>query len=813
MIVEHAKIVIIGGGIIGASTAYHLAQLGEADCIVLEQGSVTNGSTWHAAGLVGQLRNNANVTQLLKYSVDLYRRLESETDQSTGWKMNGGLRLACNDDRVHEIKRQITMARSFGLEMHFLSPQEVAGICPMVKIEDLKGAAYLPTDGQVNPSDLTQSLLKGARKADVKVVENCKVEQIVSRNRRVKGVVTSQGTIECEFIVNCAGLWSQSVGMLSDVNIPIVPMKHHYVVTGKIKGIPPTMPTVRDPDRLIYFKEDVGGLVMGGYESNPQRWDTVAPVNNFGFSLLEFDLDHFEPLLKAGIERIPALENVPIKEMICGPESFTPDGNFILGEAPQLKNYFVGTGFNAFGIASAGGAGRALAEWLVGGAPSMDLGVVDIRRFGKVHYHQTWVQRRTVEICSKHYTMAWPHEEHASVRGHFRSVLYDELRTAGACFGEKLGWERANWFAEPGEDPVDRYSYRRPNWFEQIGIEHRAVRETVGIIDQSSFAKFILEGESALAILDLLCTNQMDRPVGSVIYTMMLNFKGGIECDVTVTRLAEQRFLIVAGTGYASHHYYHIANRIPKNCSDVNFTDVTDKYTTLSISGPNSRQLLQPVIDCDLSSVEFPFLKAKNVRICGLDAIALRVSFAGELGWELHIPTLNALRVYRAIAQQGAHNGLRNVGYRALETLRLEKGFRALGSDIGPDYTPLEAGLDKIVRLDSDASYIGHERLKHQSTQPLERYLVCFTLADKDVVLHGRETIYRNDVRVGWTSSAGWGYTVEKNIAYGYIRNSEGTSDEYLFNAEYELEVETVRVPVSIEREYLYDPKSRKLRT
>ncbi len=810
---QHCKIVIIGGGIIGSSTAYHLAQRGETDCIVLEQGEFTNGSTWHAAGLVGQLRSSANITQLLKYSVDLYDRLEAETGQATGWKMNGGLRLACDPERVREIKRQTTMAHSFGLEMHYLTPQEASDLCPILSTSDLLGAAFLPTDGQANPSDLTRSLITGARQKGIRFVEQVCVKSIGTENQSVKSVITSQGTIECEYVVNCTGLWSRALGALSGVNVPIVPMKHHYIVTGQVDGVVSNMPTVRDPDRLIYFKEEVGGLVFGGYELNPQHWDVNQPGEKFGFTLLDFDVDHFEPLMQAGLNRVPAMESASIKQLICGPESFTPDGNFILGEAPELKNYFIGTGFNAFGIASAGGAGLALAEWVATGSPPMDLGAVDIRRFGKVHRDTKWITERTIELCSKHYTMAWPNEEHKSGRPYYHSALYEDLRSANACFGEKLGWERPNWYAPIGENPKDIYSFQRPNWFDAVGIEHRAIREAVGVIDQSSFAKFRLSGKHALALLNWLCSNRMDRPVGTVVYTTMLNSAGGIECDVTVTRIAEDEFLIVAGTGFATHHYHHILNYLRDKFKFVSLDDVTTQYSTLSVSGPNTRDLLQPLVDCDLSRESFPFLKARSVKIDNLDALALRVSFAGELGWELHIPVSNSLEIFKKIIERGAEFNIKNVGYRALESLRLEKGFLALGSDIGPDYTPLEAGMERIVRLDSETEFIGQIQLLKQRNDSLKRRLACFTTPDQSITLHGRETIYRNGERVGWTSSGGWGYTVNCNIAYGYVRNADGVSDDYLYEGDYELEVEHSNIPVKIERESLYDPTSSRMRS
>ena len=813
MIPKHSRIVIVGGGIIGSSTAYHLSHYGETDCVILEQGSLTNGSTWHAAGLVGQLRTNANVTQLLKYSVELYDQLERETGHSTGWKMNGGLRLACQPERVRELRRQITMAHSFGLDMHYLSPQEVAKLCPILNIEGIIGAAYLPSDGQANPSDLSLALVKGAKAKGVKFIENCIVNDILTVNGRVAGIQTNHGEIKCEVLVCCAGLWSRAFGGLANVNIPIVPMKHHYIVTGVVDGVTSNMPTIRDPDRLIYFKEDVGGLVFGGYEPNPKRWEIEHPPSDFSFTLLDFDVDHFEPLMEAGLCRIPAMQSADIKFMTCGPESFTPDGNFILGEAPELRNFYIGTGFNAFGIASAGGAGRALAEWICQGSPTFDLSAVDIRRFGRVHRDKNWIEKRTVELCSKHYTIAWPHEEHTSGRPFFRSQLYYELKLANACFGEKMGWERVNWFAPVGNVAKDLYSFGRSNWFTKVGEEHFAVRESVGIIDQSSFAKFSLKGKNSLVVLQHLCANQLDRPIGSVTYTNMLNYKGGIECDITISRTSDDEFFIVAGTGYATHHFAHIQRQISTIADDLEFTDVSDQYSTLSISGPNSRKLLEKLLDRNLPNDNFPFLHCRRLNIFGYEVLAIRVSFAGELGWELHVQVAGAIPIYRALLQIGKEFELTNFGYRALESLRLEKGFLSLGSDIGPDYTPFEAGLQKTVQLNKKSPFIGQKALLDQIEQPLERRLTCFTTENSEIALLGRETIYRNGERAGWTSSAGWGYTVAKNIAYGYIRNSSGVTDEYLYDGVYEIEVEGVKYPATIESECLYDPRGDRMRS
>ena len=806
-----ARAVIIGGGIVGCSTAYHLARLGWREVVLLERAKLTSGSTWHAAGLVGQLRSNANITRLLTQSVALYDSLEAETGQATGWKRNGGLRLACNRDRLTEIKRQATTARSFGLEMHLLTPAEAKELWPLMDISDLAGAAFLPTDGQANPADIAQALAKGARQAGATIVEDCPVTGITVERGRAAGVETAEGPIQAEVVVNCAGQWAREVGRLAGVSVPLVSVQHQYMVTEPIEGVTRDLPTLRDPDRLIYFKEEVGGLVMGGYEPDPKPWAEDGIPEGFEFSLLETDVDHFEQLMEQALVRVPALENAGVKQMINGPESFTPDGNFILGEAPEVRNFYVGAGFNAFGIAAGGGAGKALAEWIAGGEPPMDLWPVDIRRFGRPHGAVDWVRARTLELYGKHYTMAWPHEEHASARPERVSPLYADLEARGACFGEKLGWERPNWFARDGAEPRDVYSYGRQNWFEAVGEEHRAVRERAGLFDQSSFAKFLMAGRDAAKALEWICANRVDKPAGRLTYTQMLNRRGGIECDLTVARLAEDRFYIVTGTGFATHDFSWIERGIPAGLG-ASLVDVTSAYAVLSLMGPRARDILGGATDDDLSDAAIPFATWRDITIGGAPVRALRITYVGELGWELHVPSEHALAVYRRVVAAGERHGLLDAGYRAIESLRLEKGYRAWGSDIGPDHTPLEAGLGWAVKLKTNADFQGREALVAQQGAPLKKRLACFTVDDPGVVLLGRETIYRDGERVGWLTSAGWGYTVARNIGYGYVRRAKGVDDDFLASGSYELEVATDRVPCQFQPEPLYDPKMERTR-
>ncbi|MGF1632143.1 MAG: FAD-dependent oxidoreductase [Kiloniellaceae bacterium] len=808
-----AKAVVIGGGIVGCSTAYHLGKLGWTDTVLIERHKLTSGTTFHAAGLVGQLRSNANITQLLGNSVKLYDTLEAETGLATGWKMNGGLRLACNEERWTEVKRQATTAHSFGLEMHLLTASEAQDLWPLMQVDDVVGAAFLPTDGQANPADITQALAKGARQQGVKIFEDTAVLSVEIEDGRVKALVTDKGRIDCAVVVCCAGQWTRSLAATVGVNVPLVSVEHQYMVTEPIAGVPGKLPTLRDPDRLTYYKEEVGGLVMGGYEPNPIPWAVDGIPAGFHYSLLDSNFDHFEQLMELALGRVPALETAGVKELINGPESFTPDGNFILGEAPELKNFFVGAGFNAFGIAAGGGAGQALAEWVHGGEPPYDLWPVDIRRFGRPHFDSDWVRTRTLEAYGKHYTIAWPSEEHDSGRPCRRSPLYSILKEQGACFGEKLGWERPNWYADAGQGEAakDRYSFGRPNWFEAVGREHRAAREAAVLFDQSSFAKFVLKGPDAEDALSWICANNVAKPVGSLTYTQMLNDRGGIECDLTVARTGHDEFYIVTGTGFATHDFDWIRRNIPAGMNAQLF-DVTSANAVLSLMGPKARDILQAVTRDDVSNEAFRFGTARRIGIAGCPVLALRVTYVGELGWELHLPTEYAVNVYAALMRAGRGHGLVNAGYRAIETLRLEKGYRAWGADIGPDHTPVEAGLAWAVKLKKNIDFKGRAAIEAQVSGGVMKMLAVFTVDDPEVVLLGRETIYRDGERVGWLTSAGYGHTVGKPIGYGYVRNPAGVDEDFLNSGSYELEVASERVPCALHMEALYDPEMARVK-
>ena len=807
----HADVVVIGGGIIGCSTAYHLARDHKANVVVLEQNKITSGSTWHAAGLVGQLRSSASTTQVLKYSVELYKNLEKETGLQTGWKMTGCLRLATNQDRWTEYQRLATTAQSFGMEMHLLSPSEVRKMFPLLETNDLVGASFLPTDGQASPSDITQSLAKGARMHGAKFYEGVRVTGFDIIDGFVTSVKTTLGNISCGRVVNCAGMWARQIGAMAGVNVPLQSVKHQYVITETLNGLARDAPTIRDPDLRTYFKEEVGGLVFGGYEPNPKSWVLDDVPESFEFQLFDDDFDHFEQHMSNALLRIPALEDTGIKKMINGPESFTPDGNFILGAAPELKNFYVGAGFNAFGIASGGGAGWVLADWVVKGEAPTDLWSVDIRRFSALHKDRVWVNERTLEAYGKHYTVGFPHEEYLSGRPRIVSPLYPMLKAKGACFGSKLGWERPNWFAPEGVDPIDYYSMGRQNWFDHVGAEHKAVRETAGLFDQSSFAKFEMKGPDAEATLNFICANKIPSDAGRLVYTQLLNTRGGIECDLTVARLAVDHFYIVTGTGFRTHDFHWIADHIPSKMN-VKLIDVTEDYGTLSLMGPLSRAILQKTTRNDISSTGFKFGDAKMIDVSGHLVRALRVTYVGELGYELHVPIAGLGDVYEALMQIGEPLELKLAGYRAIESLRLEKGYRAWGADITPNDSPLEAGLGWAVKLKSGVDFIGRTALEAKCVKPLTKMLVGFTTEREDVVLVGRETILRDGKFAGYLTSGGYGYSVRKPIGYGYVRNLAGVTDNYVTTGKYELVVAQERVKAIPHLKPIYDPMNEKIK-
>lgn len=805
-----ADVVVIGGGIIGCSTAYHLARDHKLRVVLLEQGALTSGSTWHAAGLVGQLRSSASITQVLKYSVSLYDRLVEETGLETGWKMTGCLRLATNEDRWLEYRRLATTARSFGMEMHLIPPDEVKRMSPLLDVSDLVGASWLSTDGQASPSDITQSLAKGARQHGVDIHERVRVTGFAMDGNRITAVVTAQGSIRCDKVVNAAGQWARQLGQKAGITVPLQPIRHQYIITEPIVGVVPDTPTIRDPDLRTYFKEEVGGLVMGGYEPNPQPWTTSDVPDDWEFRLFDDDYDHFAQHLESAIQRIPALETAGVKQMINGSESFTPDGNFILGVAPECANMFVGAGFNAFGIAAGGGAGWVLAEWVAKGEAPLDLWPVDIRRFSDLHKDRDWVSERTCEAYGKHYAISYPHSEMQSGRPRIVSPLYQRLSAHGAVFGSKLGWERPNRFVRDAGDAAEVPSMGRQSWFNGVGREHALVRDAAGVFDQSSFAKFEVSGSTAEAALDYICAGDITRPPGRLTYTQLLNSRGGIEADLTVARLAQDRFYIVTGTGFRTHDLGWISDHLPK--TGVSIKDVTEAWGTLSLMGPRSRAILELVTSANTSNDSFPFGCVREIAVGGVTLRALRVTYVGELGWELHVPIKQIGEVFDVLMEAGKTDNLAPVGYHALETLRLEKGYRAWSSDITPNDTPFEAGLGWAVKMRSNRPFIGRDALESQASQPLTKRLVGF-LAPPETVLLGRETILRDGHPVGYLTSGGFGHTLGAAIGYGYLRNPDGISKDWITSGTYTLDVAGEIVSAEIGLRPFYDPQNERVKS
>jgi len=808
---SHARVVVIGAGIAGCSVAYHLTKLGWRDVVLLERRDISCGTTWHAAGLVGQLRATANLTLLAKYGADLYERLEAETGQATGFRRPGSIGLARTAERMHELKRLASRARCFGVDVEVITPAEAGRRWPLIRTDDVVGALWLPRDGRTNPIDTTLALARGARQRGATILENTAVTGLRLRGGAIAGVSTTAGDIACEAVVNCGGIWARELGALAGAAVPLHASEHFYIVTEPIPGVSPDLPVLRDPDGFIYVREEVGGLLMGGFEPMAKPWGMTGIPADFAFSLLPEDWDHFQVLMEQAIHRIPAIEAAPVRRHVNGPESFTPDGRYLLGETPECRGFYVAAGFNSIGIASGAGAGKALAEWIVGGEPSMDLWDVDIRRVAPFQTNPRYLYDRTVEMVGKAYAMHWPFDQPATSRGVRASVLHDRLAARGACFGVVMGWERANWYATPGMAPAYRYSYGRQNWFECSAEEHRAVREAVGLFDQSSFAKLRLEGPDAAGVLQRLCANDVAVPVGRVVYTQMLNQRAGIECDLTVTRIADDTYFIVTGAAVATHDTDWIRRHLGD--ARVVLTDVTSGSAVLGVMGPRSRALLARLTDADLSNGAFPFLASREIWLGAARVRACRITYVGELGWELYVPTELASGVYDALVAAGADLGLRHAGYHAMDSLRIEKAYRSWGHDLGSEDTPLEAGLGFAVRLDKRVPFLGRDALMAQREKPLRRRLVIFTLEDPAPLLYHDEPIWRDGVLVGRITSGAYGHTVGRAIGLGYVAHPDGVTDGFVESGRWELEIACERQRARAQLSPPYDPKSLRVRS
>ena len=811
---DQARVVVIGAGIVGASVAYHLTKLGWSDVVVLERSTLASGTTGHGAGLVTQLRHTRALTDLARYAVDLYADLEAETGQSTGFRRTGSITVAREPGRRDELLRQVSMARSFGVDIEPISPREARELWPLMQVDDVVAAVHIPRDGQTVPPDTTLAMLKGATSRGARLVENARVTAVRKERGAVTGVFTERGDIACEVVVNCAGMWARNVGLMCGVSVPLHAADHAYLVTKPMEGVVPEMPSLRDPDNHIYFRRDIedqGGLLMGGFERDAIPWGADGIPDDFATRLLERDWSHYDHFRENAVARVPSMASVEVLKYLVGPESFAPDNNYIMGEAPELQNFFVAAGFNSSGIAAAAGAGRAIAEWVVEGHPTTDLADVDIRRFHGFQNGTRYLRDRVVEGLGLLYALHWPNRQNETARGVRRSPLHGRLAARRACFGSVAGWERPNWYAPEGVEPEYGYSWHRQNWFPYSAEEHRAVREAVGLFDQTSFAKFSLEGPDAVSVLQRLCANNVAVEPGHVVYTSMLNERGGIETDLTVTRRAEHSFLVVTGGASATRDFTWIKRHIPSGSLAV-LTDVTSAYSVLGVMGPRSRELLSLVSGADLSNQGFPFMASREIEVGYAPVRATRITYVGELGWEIYIPTEFATHVYDALVEAGDGLGLRHAGFHAMESLRIEKAYRAWGHDMVDQDTPLEAGLSFAVDFDATPSFIGRDALLRQREAPLTRRLAVFTLDDPEPMLFGEEPIYRDGVMVGRHTSGAYGHTVGRAVGLGYLEHDGGVDTDFVRGGSYEIEVATERIPAAASLRPPYDPRGLRVR-
>jgi len=811
---DRAQVVIIGGGVVGASVAYHLVKLGWTDVVLVEQGQLSSGTTWHAAGLVGQLRATEGGTRLVQYSAQLYSELEAETGLATGFKRCGGVTVARTEDRMVQLRRTAANAETYDLECELITPERAKELYPVLAIDDLVGAIWLPGDATANPVDVTASLARGARTGGARVFEKTRVTGIEQRGGRVTGVVTDRGTIEAEVVVNCAGQWAKAVGALAGVNVPLHSAEHFYVVTEQIDGIHPELPILRDPDGYTYFKEEVGGLVVGGFEPEAKPW--VAPDQlpyPFEFQLLDEDWEHFSILMESALVRIPALHHTGIRKFYNGPESFTPDNQFVLGEAPELANFFVGAGFNSVGIASGGGAGRALAEWIVGGEPTMDLAAVDIRRFAPFNGNNQWLHDRVGEVLGLHYNVPWPNRELTSARPFRRSPVYHLLERKGALFGSKMGWERPNVFAPEGVAPTLEYTWGKPNWLAWSSEEQRRTRDAVALYDETSFGKLLVTGRDAEVLLQRLCTADVAVPVGKAVYTGMLNERGGYEADVTVTRLAHDRYLLVTSSASVVRDRVWIERHTGPD-EHVAVTDVSSAYAVYGVMGPRSRELLQRLTRADLAEEAFPFSTSQELDLGYSTVRATRITYVGELGWELYVPAEFAVGVYEDLVSAGEDLGVVDAGYYTINSLRLDKGYRAFGPELTPDHNPVEAGLRFTCKLGGDLDFVGRAAVERVVAEGPRRRLVSFRLDDPDPMLWGGELLLRDGQPAGQVTSAAWSATLGTSVGLAYVwhRDRGPVTAEHVGTGSYAVNVGGRIHAVTVGLKAPFDPANERIR-
>ena len=808
---DHCEVVVVGGGVIGVSVAYHLAEAGIQDVVLLERKELTSGTTWHAAGLVGQLRTSINMTQLARYTSQLYRGLEEDTGQATGYRQCGSISIAATAERFEELKRSASMAKVFGLEVNVLSVAEIAEKYPLIQTDDLYGGIHIPSDGYANAVDITQALAKGAKSRGARIFTDTKVEAILRDGDQVTGVRTAEGEIRSKYVVICGGMWSRDLAASVGVNLPLHACEHYYVLFEGVEGLNPELPVLRDYDACTYYKYDAGKLLVGAFEPSAKPWGMEGISEDFCFDEIAGDFDHFEPVLHDAMKRLPGLERAGIQKFFCGPESFTPDVRYHLGEAPELKNCFVAAGLNSIGLQSAGGVGKVTAEWIRDGRPPVDLWEVDVRRNMPFQGNRQYLQSRVSESLGLLYATHYPYRQYETGRGVRKSAIHDRLAAIGACHGEAFGWERPNWYAPAGVEPEYVYSYGRQNWFEHSAAEHHAVREGVALFDQSSFAKFRLEGRDAVTVLNRVCANNVDVAAGRVVYTQWLNDRGGIEADLTVTRLSETAFMIVGGAETEVRDFYWLKRQIPDDAHCV-LTNVTSSMGVLSIMGPRARDLLQSLTPEDMSHAGFPFATSREIELGFARVRASRITFVGELGWELYVPTEFLQHVYDHIVEAGEAVGLSHAGYHALNSLRLEKAYRHWSHDITDEDSPLEAGLGFVIKFDKPGGFIGRDALLAQQEQGVSRHLVQLKLNDPEPLIYHNEPIWRGNEIVGHITSAAYGHTLGGAVGLGYVSAEAGAPADSVLGDTYEVEVACERVSADVSLRPLYDPDNAKIR-
>jgi 4-methylaminobutanoate oxidase (formaldehyde-forming) len=796
---------VIGGGVGGAAILYWLARLGWTDTVLVERSRVTSGSTFHSAGLVGQLRGSLSLTQMMMNSVNLYRSLGKEVGLETGWREVGSLRLASSQERMEELARQAGWAKTFGLPLELVSAQEAQRMFPPMSTDGVMGAAFLPTDGYIDPSQLTFALVEGARRGGAEIYEDTRVTGIEVRDGRVRRVITDKSDIETDLVVNAGGMFAPEIGQMVGVNVPLIPMAHEYLIT-KPSGLPLDMPTMRDPSLLVYYRPESGGLIMGGYERDPAPWGLDGIPADFNGRLLEPDWDRFEPLMTNAIVRTPSIKDAQVVRLVNGPEAFTPDNEFILGPS-EVRGFWVAAGFCAHGLAGAGGMGRLVAEWIIDGRPGLDTWEMDSRRFGRHYTSREYTLARTREVYSTYYDVKYPGHERSAGRPLRVSPIYPRLSELGAAFGEKSGWERANWF-EPngvrGDETLRPRGWAGRLWSPAIGAEHMACRQSAAVFDFTSFAKIEVRGRGAASFLESLTDNRVARAVGALTYTQMLNVGGGIECDFTVTRLGEDRFRVITGTAFGQHDLFWIRDHAPDDGS-VQVDDVTSAYACIGLWGPAARNILQPLTPSPIGNEAFPFMTAQRLAVGSVPCLALRVTYVGELGWELYCPAEFGLRLWDTLWEAGHEKGLTAGGYKAVDSLRLEKGYRVWGADIGPEADPYESGLGLCVKLDK-GEFIGRSALLKKREAPAKTRLSCLVLDDPRAVALGSEPVRIGGEVAGRVTSGGYGYTVGRSIAYAYVPASAAVGTAL------EVEIFGTWVAGQIVKDPLYDPSGEKIR-